>query len=433
MGNQEKKEKKVAERHEKRVERARENYNRKIELYDERQRKREEFLERNDSRMEKVRNNYDENLEKRRKKVDSQISSRRKKIRENYVKGDSYKEEKLKNSIKKTDDFIENARSNQDKRIKQHRETIKKRREAHDEYVDELFDKARRREEERLRRIEEDKYDKMVIKRFKILLYSGAGLFVSIIAIEFLLPGTTLKKYDIIDDTPISETLGLQTEEYETIEQTEEQILWALLNDHFGGKREAVLGVMCNLNAESRFTAGNLEDYNNNLWGVDDTTYTEKINRKTINQKDFSESRYINATNGYYNKYNQWVNKDGGYGYAQFTSYEKKDELYEFAKEWFSDDGPGADYKFNIADPKMQAHFIVHLLESDEYKNMDTQIRNAGTVVDACYIWLKMYEIPYDPYDDGYYTLAFDRAAAADGIEQRCTQESTEEDFNYDY
>ena len=81
----------------------------------------------------------------------------------------------------------------------------------------------------------------------------------------------------------------------------------------------------------------------------------------------------------------------------------------------------------------MQAHFIVHLLESDEYKNMDTQIRNAGTVVDACYIWLKMYEIPYDPYDDGYYTLAFDRAAAADGIEQRCTQESTEEDFNYDY
>ena len=51
---------------------------------------------------------------------------------------------------------------------------------------------------------------------------------------------------------------------------------------------------------------------------------------------------------------------------------------------------------------------------------MDYMIRNAQNVVDACYYWLKMYEIPYDPYNDNYFTLAFDRAAVADSIQAAC-------------
>jgi len=40
--------------------------------------------------------------------------------------------------------------------------------------------------------------------------------------------------------------------------------------------------------------------------------------------------------------------------------------------------------------------------------------------VDACFLWLKYYEIPYDPYNDNYFTLAFDRAEPADEIHAQC-------------
>ena len=133
-------------------------------------------------------------------------------------------------------------------------------------------------------------------------------------------------------------------------------------------------------------------------------------------------------TNGYYNKYDEWVNTDGGYGYAQYTSYDKKEKLYQYAEVWFGPGGPGEDYKFNIADPEMQAHYLVYILESDEYEKMNTKIMNASNVVDACYAWLKMYEIPYDPYNDNYYTLSFDRAHNADYIKEICTADDEDAD-----
>ena len=423
----------VSKKHEHRVEKARQKYEKKIELFEVRSERVKDFLEANDSRLERFRERNDEQLRKKREKFDENLNSRREKIRKEYVKGDSAKEEKLQKAIKRTDEYIQKRRESQDSRRINHRESVEKRRKLHDERYENRYNNARERELRKLRAIEEDEQDKMAAKRFKIILYSGCTLFVVIVAIEFLAPGTTLKKHNIIDDTPIAETLGLSTKEYDSLDMSEEELLWNLLNDHFQGNRNAVLGVMCNLMAESNITAGNLEDFNNGLWGIDDETYTEKVNRETIGQKDFAESRYKDSSNGYYNEYDQWVNSDGGYGYAQYTSYVKKNELYEYARKWFGKGGQGENYKFNIADPKMQAHFIIHMLESEEYADMDSALKESGSVVDACYIWLKQYEIPYDPYNDGYYTLAFERSDTANSIEARCTENSTEDTFEYDY
>ena len=261
--------------------------------------------------------------------------------------------------------------------------------------------------------------------RIRVFIITIILLFVVILTVEKIMPSSKLKKEGVIDDTPIEEEIIIAEEkEYATLKDTtEEQLLWDLLMDHFDGNKTAVLGVMCNLNSESELHSKNLEDYNNQLWNIDDENYTEKVNRKTIDKTDFTQSRIDNISNGYYNKYNEWVNKDGGYGYAQYTSFEKKMELYQFAETWFGPGGEGEEYKFNIGDPEMQAHFIIYLLESPEYQNMDYMIRHSQNVVDACYYWLKTYEVPYDPYNDGYYTLSFDRAAAADTIKATCDRD----------
>ena len=254
------------------------------------------------------------------------------------------------------------------------------------------------------------------------------------IVMEHLVPGSRLKREGKIDDTPIdeivpadiaAEALEKDEGEYDSLNNgiTEEKMLWNLLMEHFEGNKVAVLGVMCNLKEESKFEASNLEDYNNEMWEIEDNEYTEKVNRKTISEKDFLEARIQDYSNGYYNDYDQWVNLDGGYGYAQYTSYEKKEELYHFAEMWFGPGGEGEGCKFNIGDPKMQAHYIIYLLESDALSGLDAELRRATTVVDACYAWLETYEVPYDPYGDGYYTLAFDRAESAEGIKERCDTE----------
>ncbi|MCR4716925.1 MAG: hypothetical protein K5656_07065 [Lachnospiraceae bacterium] len=260
------------------------------------------------------------------------------------------------------------------------------------------------------------------LKRMRIIVGTGIVLILIAATLELVLEGTLLKKSGLIENTPLEKIVeALPSKEYKTYDkETENQILFKKLMKHFDNNTTAVLGVMCNLNSESKFKANNLEDYNNEMWGIDDDDYTEKVNTKIIDKKDFLESRHAEYSNGYYNEYGQWVNVDGGYGYGQYTAYGKKEGLYQFAERWFGPDGEGEKYKFNIADPEMQASYVVHLLNSDEYKSMDSRIRSAASVVDACYIWLKEYEIPFDPYNDGYYTLAFDRAYAADDILASC-------------
>ncbi len=411
--------------YEKRVEKARREYEKKNREINKLVENREKFRQKNDELLVSAREKYDENLTKKRKRSDDRISKNRERINSKFIGDDSVKKAKFKDYTDRTDRFISTQRSRQDERISTHRGKVTEFNRNNDERFRKYVSDKRTRELNRLKNAEDKKKSDKAAERFKITVFSAIGLFVVILAIEFLLPGTTLKRQEIIDDTPIDEVLGI-SKEYEVINTTQDKLLWDALMEHFDGNKTAVLGVMCNLKAESRFEANNLEDYNNSLWSIDDDSYTEKVNRKTISKKDFLESRTKNISNGYYNNYDQWVNKDGGYGYAQYTSYEKKENLYKFAEQWFGPDGEGEKYKFNIGDPRMQAAYVVHLLETDEFKSMDNKIRNAATVVDACYVWLKYYEIPYDPYGDNYYTLAFDRAASADTIKATCDTEDKE-------
>ena len=409
-------------RRKKQLERAKKNYERRVAEIDKADKRRDKFLETNDERLEKIRARDDELLQKKREKRDARISQNRDRIQKRHVEGNSERQKKFDAATKRTDEFIAKQRDKQNAKIEKHRQEIRRKRAENDKKSRDMREEALIREKNRLKRIEEDKDGSFELRRFKAIIIIGIALFAVLIITEIVLPGTFLKKHEVIDDTPIEEKVSiLPSKEYKDLgDMSEDQMLYNLLMEHFDENETAVLGVMCNLKAESKFQASNLEDYNNNLWDLEDDEYTEKVNRKTIEKKDFLESRVKNSTNGFYNDTNQWVNKDGGYGYGQFTSYDKKDDLYEYAETWFGPGGPGEDYKFNIGDPEMQANYVVHLLESDEYKSLDSQIRNADKVVDACFLWLKYYEIPYDPYNDNYFTLAFDRAEPADEIHAQC-------------
>lgn len=334
------------------------------------------------------------------------------------------KNDKRLAEVRKKNDARLKGNHRRKKRLQRHRAALDKRRKKRSEQIEALYQEATERERNRLRRRKADKKKRLMKKKI-LILCGGCGILVFVFFLfQFLIPGSSLKKKEIIDDTPIGEMLDAQIfpdKPYDTLDGiSEQQLLYTLLLDHFEGNKAAVLGVMCNLHAESNFEAANLEDYNNDLWGISDADYTEEVNRKTIDKKDFLESRRVDTTNGYLNGNNLWVNLDGGYGYAQYTAYDKKEAFYQFAEQWFAPGGPGEAYRFNIGDPKMQAQYIIQILNSNAYHEMNDLIAHAKVPVDACYYWLKMYEEPYDPYCDGYYTLAFERAAVADEIEAIC-------------
>ncbi len=381
-----------------------------------------------DERLEKAIAKTDERLEKAVNKTDERIKANRQRIEEKYIKGDKEKAEKFRQRTEKTDKYIEKQRAKRDERISTRRARIKKNRSLIREF-NRLYLRVKNiRAKNKIKEIIKDRKNILTKKRIIFGAVSLLLIVALVFILEVILPGTKLKRDEIIDDTPIDELFSIDnvslvpTKEYRTyIGINECDIIWNLLYDHFDGNETAVLGVMCNIMAESEFRACNLENYNNQIWEIGDDEYTEKINRRTINKKDFLEARNYDMTNGYYNKYDEWVNTDGGYGYAQYTSYDKKEKLYQYAEVWFAPGGPGEEYKFDIADPDMQAHYLVYILESDEYAKLDQKLRSASNVVDACYAWLKTYEIPYDPYNDNYYTLSFDRAENADYIKEICT------------
>ena len=182
----------------------------------------------------------------------------------------------------------------------------------------------------------------------------------------------------------------------------EEAIIYQTLLDHYDGNTTPVLGIMCNIQHESGFKANNLENTNNYNWGISDEEFTASVNSGEITKEDFCKSTYNGMTNGYYNGYGQWVNTNGGYGFCQYTAYNKKESLYNFATEWFSEGGTGEGNSFNIADPDMQANYIVYLLEND-YSYIDERLKaitgdSQDDIIEAAYIWVSLYEIPNPRY-----------------------------------
>ncbi len=405
-----------------RVEKENTTYQKIIDKSNKTVERQEKFLKSNDEKLEALRKRNEEVLNRHRQMYDERIAERRKKIEEKYIKGDEQRLQKFEQRTKKTDEFISTHRKKQDEIRQRHRSRVNDKRRRKRNRILAFFADEKQKLQNIIDRNIKDK--NFSYRRRKIILFIAGIIFIVLMffMVELILPGSKLKKEEIIEDIPMEESaVSFSEKKYDKlVELTEEQYLYKLLMEHFDGNETATIGVMCNIRAESRFEAHNLEDYNNDIWDIDDETYTEKVNKKSIDKKDFAESRNDNMSNGYYNEYDQWVNRDGGYGYAQYTAYVKKEELYLFAENWFGPGGEGEGYKFNIGDPKMQAAFVVYLLDSDDYARLDSYIRNAGNVVDACYYWLKYYEIPYDPYCDDYYTLAFERAAFADDIKENC-------------
>ena len=421
--------KRAIRRHTKRIIKARKKFAKRVHRIVRGQQRRAEFLQRNEDRARQVHRIEDERIQNRRERIDQTISERRARLEKNYVKENEERRAKLHRAEKRTDERIRDYRRRQDIRIQKHRSLVVLRRVRIFKRLFRIFDYYQSAVINRLVSIEADAANLLEKKQVRFGLLLLALIIVSIVGLTFALKQKVEEEPEFAAGVPeplLAFFEQFEPKEYDTLDITEEELLWQVLNEHFDGNEVAVLGVMCNLKAESEFRAANLENYNNQIWDVDDDTYLEEINGKFISRDDFLESRYQEFTNGYRNKEHQWVNLDGGYGYAQYTAYEKKEMLYEYAEEWFARGGPGEKYRFNIADPKMQANFVVYLLESEKYKKMDAQIRKAPTIVDACYIWLKKYEVPRDPYKDNYYTLSFKRAAAAEEIREFCTHEKSE-------
>ncbi|MCR5213514.1 MAG: hypothetical protein K6E10_03800 [Eubacterium sp.] len=416
------------------IEKAEMSYKKNMEKLEAEIKRREKFLEKNDDRLDSLRKLDEEILRRGREKTDKRIRDHRQTIEEKIVKGEEEKEEKLRDMTRKTDDRISSARKKQDKIRENHKKDIEKKRKAYEE-------KAKKREhdrriilENRLKKAKNDP-NNLIGKRNAITIAIGLVclMILFIIVANVLHSNSDREKTQEASPTDAAYTQYTNYEKVETLKPekhysdpdgtNEQKRLWNTLMEYYDNNTIPVLGIMCNLRAESKFKACNLEDYNNEMWSVDDQSYTDSVNSGDISKKDFLEARTHEITNGYYNDYYQWVNVDGGYGYAQYTAYVKKEELYQYAEQWFSPGGRGEDYRFNIADPEMQAYYIIYLLKSDDFKALDNKLRNAPTVVDACYAWLRFYEVPYDPYCDNYFTLSFDRAAYADEIEQACAGE----------
>ena len=313
---------------------------------------------------------------------------------------------------------------------------ISRRRKEADRRFLKAIEEAKIRERNRAKRMERSLRGGRIPRRWRIACRVILAALVLFFITEAVIPGSFLKRETAsaakrqVELIPADQLMQQREAEQETEEtaveeagdtRPEQQIIWDVLMEYYGGNKTAVLGIMCNLNAESKLKAATLEDYNNQLWGIDDDTYTNQLNERLIDRKDFLEARHGGVTNGYFNKDQKWVNLDGGYGYAQFTAYDKKEELYRFADQWFSPGGRGEGKRFDISDPEMQANYLIRILESNQYNSMNYMIRHSEKVVDACYYWLKYYEVPYDPYHDDYFTLAFDRAESADRIERECT------------
>lgn len=193
----------------------------------------------------------------------------------------------------------------------------------------------------------------------------------------------------------------------------DEIILYNTLMEHFEDNETAVLGIMCNVYYESSFHANNLEDFNNGVWGISDEEYTDAVNDGTLTREQFSKDMWGGSCLGI-PKPGGWYNPNGGYGLCQFTSYDKKDGLYQYALDYY-DFGIGEYQDFNIGDATMQANYICYLLDG-EYSDLDTQLREATTVEDATYVWTSGYEKPAG--DDR--TIANLRAEMADTILAEC-------------
>lgn len=131
----------------------------------------------------------------------------------------------------------------------------------------------------------------------------------------------------------------------------------------FGFTEEGTAGLMGNLKAESNFNSKNLQNSFQNRLGFSDEEYTRAVDSGS---------------------YNNFVHDSAGYGLAQWTYWNRKQNLLNYARN------KGA----SIGDCKMQLDFLCHELKG--YKAVYEVLKTTKSVKEASDIVLLQFERPAD-------------------------------------
>ena len=142
-----------------------------------------------------------------------------------------------------------------------------------------------------------------------------------------------------------------------------EKPIWDFLYKNLGNKFAAA-GMMGNLYAESRLQSADLEKKFERSLGMDDKTYTKKVD------------------NG---SYKNFCTDKAGYGLVQWTYKTRKCKLLEYAKS----------KNKSIGDMNMQLEFFFKEL-SEKYPKILKKIKKAKSVKQASDVIVLEYEIPRD-------------------------------------
>lgn len=153
----------------------------------------------------------------------------------------------------------------------------------------------------------------------------------------------------------------------------------------------AACGMLANLNSESGLRPNNVENTAEPQLICEktgkqytDATYTADVNAKKISKKEFAETQ-IKRSDGSFTGF--------GYGLCQWTSKNRKMDLYDYAQQYAEDNNEA----FDIADLEMQLGFLFEEL-SKSYKQTYYTLKNApnsevGAYMSA-YVMCTNFEIP---------------------------------------
>ena len=130
-----------------------------------------------------------------------------------------------------------------------------------------------------------------------------------------------------------------------------------------GLSKNAVAGIMVNMQAESGFNPINLQNSYENSLGFTDSSYTLAVDNGT---------------------YNNFVNDSAGYGLVQWTYYSRKQNLYDFAKS----------KNASIGDMGMQLEFFLQELRG--YSTTYKYVTGNYEAYDISYHFCTEYERPED-------------------------------------
>lgn len=149
-----------------------------------------------------------------------------------------------------------------------------------------------------------------------------------------------------------------------------ESYIWNWLKAYSPFNDFAIAGIMANMQGESAGLSNNLEDRVNNLLGVTDVQYTERVDNGIYDRNFFC------TENGNY----------GGYGLCQWTEKTRSGKLYDFAKST----------NRSIGNITMQLEFMMKELSSD-FIGVKNSLLTANNLLSAVTVFCERYEIPANP------------------------------------